>query len=558
MAQSLNVDLGALRASASDLDQLADEASRFVTELKTTIAHEGAPWGQDSAGKSFEETYLPDSERAVRSLELLVANLRAVGAGVADAADAFEGADLDGAARIRRSGPIGGNGANLDVPTPTIDGPAPAVDGPAVAEPAEPFPGNTLGGRPPASVQHHDDAARAADPAVGRYVDTVQAASLPETGSEQSAARQPGPQSDSAGRSQDVDPAVGGPPDPIQTSGTPVAPPISGATPVGSNPTSLPAGQGPMTTDRADNSRVGSPWSRGTSRAPVPRPTDTPPAPVSSVRPKVSAPQTPGPQPGAARPASSPRPKTPQRRTGSAELRMPSDTLTDAETMRIAREMADRHSLQLAGFETAGVGEHAVREIAAALDDMLATYPVPFAGIELADRHDGTLSGVVSRDRGSDEVRWPSSSVWIVIERAAAANPALLATAVRAETRSGDRSPGSEDRPMYSTVVHEFGRVLVIAAGLRTLRAAQRALIAEYLTVSGTRRGDHLGRVVADYKQWRRQLSGRRLSQGSFDPAVALADAFATVELGAEKAQGPAQVLHRLLAEVAQGSAGAR
>ncbi len=106
---------------------------------------------------------------------------------------------------------------------------------------------------------------------------------------------------------------------------------------------------------------------------------------------------------------------------------------------------------------------------------------------------------------------------------------------------------------MYETIVRAFGGALDVAGGFRARTEAQRALIAEYLRIHGSK-GDTPARVVHGYKRWRNDLSRNCFSDGVFAPESALAEAFVAVELAGEGASGPAKVLHRLLVMTAMGS----
>ncbi|MFQ6227906.1 hypothetical protein [Nocardia sp. NPDC002869] len=186
--------------------------------------------------------------------------------------------------------------------------------------------------------------------------------------------------------------------------------------------------------------------------------------------------------------------------------------------------------------------------MADAVDIAVTKYAITLHGIEIAVG--GALArvedrGPASSSRSAVPVPAHSPKPWIVIDRAGAADPGLLAVHSRA---TGSTLPA---RPMYATMMLEFGHVLDLLCGRRAQREAQRTLIAEYLRMSGTK-GSNLGRVVDGYKRWRSQLGSSCFDHRMLSPDRALAAGFAAVELHGDKASGPAKALHRLLVAMAQ------
>lgn len=231
---------------------------------------------------------------------------------------------------------------------------------------------------------------------------------------------------------------------------------------------------------------------------------------------------------------------------------------TDPAAVAAAQALAARHGLRIVGFDTSGVEKHTVDELAAAVDAILGKYPfLDLAGIEITDLRDGTVSSV-AWDRVVDEGQEPVPGAWILLDRFVAANPAALSEKVAAAARSGDRVAGSEERPMYTTIVRDLGRILEAAAGSLVRQLAQRSLITEYRRISGPwDRGDTLAAIVRGYREWRGQLSGACFSDGRFDSRAAVVESFTEVELHGDSACGPAKVLYRLVVEHVQGQASA-
>lgn len=194
--------------------------------------------------------------------------------------------------------------------------------------------------------------------------------------------------------------------------------------------------------------------------------------------------------------------------------------------MRIVRELAARHRLELSGIEDSGIDDSTAVELASAVDSLLAKYPVPLCGIEIR-----ALPPVIS------EARKPPP--WIVLDQATINRHRLGATAV------SERAAAVADRPIRTAVVLEFARILDQAGAGRARRTAQRTLIAEYLRISGARSTDHLSTVVTGYRRWRGQLGA---SGTGFDPMSVLTASFAAAELDIAPPR-TAKILHRLLVE---------
>ena len=213
--------------------------------------------------------------------------------------------------------------------------------------------------------------------------------------------------------------------------------------------------------------------------------------------------------------------------------------------MRIAREMAARHNIEIRGFEGAGLHQDTVRQIAAALDRVLGRYTLPLCGIEIAP-----LAGEPSHteNRGS-ETNSDTPEAWIVLDATITANLQLPTGPDIPSPQSTDAA--HQERSIFATVVRALGGVLDISGGHRARSEAQRALITEYLRMRGSK-GDTLARVVSGYRRWRGELSESCFENGVFAPARALAEAFAAVESTGEAACPPQKVLHRLLVTLAR------
>lgn len=218
-----------------------------------------------------------------------------------------------------------------------------------------------------------------------------------------------------------------------------------------------------------------------------------------------------------------PEPVRPQAHTGGEVTHRQGDVVTDSTTHRIAVEMANRHGLETIGFDEARIDTDVVREIAAAVDDMLTKYPIALCGIEIT-HPDGGGSPPAARGLSSSTARTEPEAIWLVLDRAAFVpldrpdgNPLPL----RWLRRGRDA-----DRVVYTAVVREYGRALEVAGNFRARQEAQRLLIAESLH------------------------AGRGLTFSPLDPGRALLDAFTEVELRGDRAGKLAKALHGILVKM--------
>ncbi|UGT70991.1 hypothetical protein LTT66_13000 [Nocardia gipuzkoensis] len=567
MAQSLRVDTDLLRALTPELAAIADAAQQELARLKDRLATEGECWGEDEPGRVFGDSYEPAAEKGITGFENLVHNLRGMSSSVADAGDALQDQDQNVGSQLRNQDPFGYDpvvGPSYDQPPWQTPEPLRPATAPDVADP-------NSAPRATAPDQTPDpDAARPSDqpgyqsgggnpvvpgqPYPGDY-GPHSSPYLPDQQASPGATPTPSVPDRPAPTSRSTAPTGQKPPSP--TAATPSAatpstanPPPAAATPKAGAPD--PAAERRPPENRLSRPPAQSPWLRNAPGTPWSRS-----APGSSGPGQVYPPRRKGPDPGAARPAQ-PGKDTKQRKPKpvSPEPKR-SRVRTDPDAVAAAEALAARHNLRVVGFGDSGVAKHTVDEIAAAVDHILGKYPfVRPAGIEITDLPDGTVSRVVW-ERTIDEGADPVVGGWILLDRVTAANRVLLAEKVDAAIRSGERVAGSEERPMYSTIVRDLGRILEAGSGPHVRQSAHRSLIMEYRRVSGPwDRGDTLAGVVRGYREWRAQLIRACLS-GGFDPVAAVVEAFTEVELRGEAACGPAKVLHRMVVEHARGQSSA-
>ncbi|WP_157224230.1 hypothetical protein [Nocardia paucivorans] len=529
---------------------IAAEISRALGAMKDLMSEHDSCWGRDRTGKVFEEGYLPDAKQGVDYIAGIAGRLGKVGSRIEEATAAFTDRDRIGASELISSGPSG-----LDLPRYESGATAPIP--PVSHIPAGPGPGRSIDPLPRTGI----------DPLPSAGIDSLPRTELtgshtayggPEdsvnSGDSQDGVTAPETSTPRPARTDDLQnrpgPDTAAPAQPIQLPHvTPAATPPgnhehTGRTPNRANAPFPGIAPSPASASASGNTR-NTPWSGPTPRTPWSNPMSTRRAPKDETLPRVSAPRRADNRPpGIGRPAAA-RP----RRSDSRRIRAPqaAPRYSDTAAMEAARAMAARHGLTIAGFETAGVNEHTVREIAAALDDLLMKYPIELDGIAITDTTARALSGTVPVPTTDGSMM---SAKWIILERAELTD----STRPTATCDTAGEVPGTVGTKEYSTVVREFGRVLDAVGGFRARRGAQKALIGEYLRISGHRPGDRLAGVVAGYKRWRGRLPAHGPVIGVFEPATALAEAFTEVELHGSKAGGPARVLHEVLVRTAQNA----
>ncbi|WP_330232860.1 hypothetical protein OHA40_10495 [Nocardia sp. NBC_00508] len=537
MAESLSVDLAQMRESAAELWQAAEDAERVTNELKAALADEGEFWGDDEAGETFAHTYKPGADRTLEGFDDLVADMRAMSSAMKHAADAFEDGDHYGGQNIRN---------------PADDG-IPDTNAPSQNRSAGPIPQAASteslsttddSARPPGTSDRpaNGDSARPQSdtPNDRGSVDTQQPPASgqqpAESGQQPTESGQPDDSTGNAPETESPDDKSGDQP-PAAETGSPTTP-GNGAERQGA-PTNTPTGKqaGPQTMPggRNDSGKpsADTPWSRNRSGTPWAKAPSPSGAPANETPPRVSPPRTPDRPPAGKKPA----PERPEQKRPPKQAGVRARRETDAGAMRIAREMAARHNIEIVGFDAAGIAAATVQDIADAVDTVLPRMPSVLRGIEIRDVT-GSLSAVENR---STAKKSGEAAPWIVLARTAVTDPRMLAGGSRATTGSGPPR-----RPMYAAILRELGAAVDLTGGFRAHREAQRALITEYVRINDFR-GETLSRVVAGYKRWRAQLGDNCFEQGLFVPGRALAEGFAAVESSEDEANGPQKVLGRLL-----------
>ncbi|WP_280492654.1 WXG100 family type VII secretion target [Nocardia asiatica] len=551
MVEQFAADLDRLRAQAPAFDQIGSEVAATVQRLRTTLADEGAPWGDDDAGRAFAEYYVPEHKRTMADLNSLVEVLQQAGADLRHLAENFENQDRAVGQRIRDAA----NAIQHDSTSlPVVDnaalthrlGPS-ATDVPALAQPSG------------------EDRMPTAATAATQPTQRTAAAAPPDHWS---------PDSPSAPTHTPGAPANGSAPEqqPGRAGSNPAA--RDSEQPTLPGPSVPPRQADPALTRPAPGNRPSSPWARAAAAANQSAASKQPTG--AAKQPTAAAPSTPWTRPAAGRP---PRVSAPDANTPGSPPRMPGrpparpdqkdeksnrkvDASAESVAARLARELAERHGVRAFGFDTPGIAVEVLTEIVAAVDDVLPLYPrIALRAIAIAELTDGGTArlewdsvapGESSSSSDAESAADQAlSTARIVLTLPVATDPTQLEQAVTAADNAGLVAPGCARRPVYSAIVRELGRALDGAGGFRARAGAQRALLTAYLPQLNPEDKGSLNRTVSGFQEWRSQLSGYSFDRGRFHPAAALAEAFTDVVLNGAQAAPPAQVLHRLLVTTA-------
>ncbi|MEU1951469.1 hypothetical protein [Nocardia rhamnosiphila] len=553
MTDPLWLDPDAMHASAAEFDQMADELAQMLAELRATSLREGESWGTDEPGKAFAESYVPTAEQGMAGFENLVDRVRALGAGLRAATGTYTDTDNAGSAQVRNYDPALYPDAGMN-PAASI---SPALV--AAANPADrtgvPTQQTTGAGQRPAddpiAAEAGQNAADGTQPDATTDADRAQPDEGPQS-PQQPGSGEPGspePGTDPGVPEQEPQPPLHAPGAPAPVGAAAASP---GAQPPRNSEASAPKapeGSKPTAARTASAGSADTPWGRNSPGSPRSGAPIGATAPESQIPPRAVPPRTADRPPASAKPDAGPRRTPPSRKEAMAASPRRE---TDEAAMEILRDLAARRDLEIIGFETSGLAEQTAREIAEAVDAVLTEHPAILRGLEVADT--GPLSRAENRSAEAVDsaVNSPQPpEPWIVLHVTATADPGVLI----GRDRAGHVPVDSllQQRPMYVTMLRELGQVLDLTGGLRARAEAQRALITEYLRISGAQ-GDTLGRIVSGYKSWRAELGDYCFDDRTFSPGRALAAGFAAVQLAGSEAPAAAKTLHRLLVAMARAA----
>ncbi|MRH93191.1 hypothetical protein GFY24_38225 [Nocardia sp. SYP-A9097] len=213
----------------------------------------------------------------------------------------------------------------------------------------------------------------------------------------------------------------------------------------------------------------------------------------------------------------------------------PIDDWSRMSPKEVSDELARRWDVETAGFDNPNLHPEAVREFARAVDDMLSRYPdvkLPKVSIEPLelDYYAGAIPHYSTDGLVTTDV--------LVLNEHYAVDPEKMARELASDEADGHLVPGSSDRPIHSTLVHEFAHAIFFEGQERASDTALEALDNYYETTRG-------GMNEAAVEKWLDQLSGYSFDEeGRFNADEALAEAFTDVEYNGEAATEPAKVLY--------------
>ncbi|MEU0540807.1 hypothetical protein ABZ319_13145, partial [Nocardia sp. NPDC005978] len=218
----------------------------------------------------------------------------------------------------------------------------------------------------------------------------------------------------------------------------------------------------------------------------------------------------------------------------------PDDEWSPLDRDQIADELAERWDVDVFGFDNPNIDPEVLREFARAVDEMFTRYPdTDLNAIAIMPLEEGTLGEAWPKIEDGEHY-----TDRLVLNEQYAGNPQDFARRVRESEEAGHLVAGSADRPIYSTVVHEFAHAIDFSGQMHGRTEAFNALMEHYLET----RGDLDGFV-----DWlKAQLSGYSFAEdGTFDRAEAMAEALTDVVLNGPAAGPAAHVLHRVLVDAA-------
>ncbi|MCX4094941.1 hypothetical protein [Nocardia sp. alder85J] len=551
MGEQFSADLDVLRDQALGFDRVGAEVAASVQRLLTSLSAAGAPWGDDDGGKAFAASYLPEFQQVRTDLNTLAQIAQQTGADLRRLADNFENQDLVNRQTIGSqattprqilrspSGAVPNSAGNS--PVTTTSAPPAAISTPTsetnpTQTPGTGYRGTAMGGQ--------QNASSAADPAAGASGSTAPGTGGP--GSGQPGSEQPGSGPDSTSPQAGADGADTGPTDSEAAAGIDPGGVTSAADrPAPGTSATEPVSRTPRSATRADATAGGSAAGN---------------APEHEQRSPGSSPRGPG--RSAARPAG--RSDRPERQVSQSSSARPGESLA----ARLARELAERHGVDAFGFETPGVADDVLIELAAAVDDVLSRYPaISLAAVGIDDLPDGEntrlhwdsespadpadLRARVFADTPAQPATPGPAPARLTVATHAATDPERLREETAIAERAGLLAPGCARRPVYSSIVRELGTALDLAGGFRARTTASRQLLTACLPGLSPADRESLRRTVSGFREWRSQLRGRSFPNGRFDPATALPEAFTDVVLNGPLAAPPAVVLHDHLVEAA-------
>ncbi|MGW4355826.1 hypothetical protein ACWELJ_27435, partial [Nocardia sp. NPDC004582] len=219
----------------------------------------------------------------------------------------------------------------------------------------------------------------------------------------------------------------------------------------------------------------------------------------------------------------------------------PQDDWATLDRDGIAEKLHEDWDLDVTGFDNQHVDVEVMREFARAIEDMFGRFPdTELMEVRIAPLDDDTVFAEVDPGRDGDG----HFADTLTLNEHFARNPADLAQRVRLAEENGHLVPGSGDRPLYSTIVHEFAHAIDFTTQMHARLDAFEALERHFQRTYGGDAEEFLGWLHDE-------LSGYSFDEhGMYDHAEALAEAFTDVVLNGDLAGEPARILHDHLERV--------
>lgn len=548
MSGELRLDLDGLRERGARLADIADRVQRTHAGLQSCLQQAEGSFGDDYMGRTFAEQFTPRAEQVVSTVEAMAEGMRRNAAGIVGAADHLGAQDIGSAARVAgaaqdtdpgpaglaESPPAGTVGPQSPVDGPRSNPPDRAAVTPEQDSPVYPVGGSRSTDQLPAGGPNRPGSVPAPDGSPGRTA----ADSGPRSDSPWSGSR---PESGPVGNE-----ATGAP---GRRSG-PAAPPPSSS--VSSPPVAAPSRATPQTSGRPSGSpvagpagRAGAPWTETPPR--TPGQPGMPSSPGNAGKPANTGQ---APQQG---PAS--RPNAPAGDNGrdrdrrGARGRSPADPAIE----RLARALAERHGVEVTGFDDPDLQLAPVQEFVTAVDRVLTDYPMIVLEIVAVAELGGQLGTVRWAGAPPDSEGGARS---ISLDRRAAQQPQAPARSSRPSAHPQDATADTEETgattqpDIFTATLRAFGRAFDAAGGGLAHRRAQRVLISEFLSAQPRPR-PALSELVRGYREWRAVLAGHATEPGGFDVHEALGVAFAEGVQHGEDAGIQARLLYAVLVAAA-------
>lgn len=544
MSGELRLDLDALRERGARLAEIADRVQQTHTALQYCLQQAEGSFGDDYMGRTFAEQFTPRAEQVVSTVQAMAEGMRSNADGIMSTANEFGAQDNDAAARMAGAAQDPGPGPadpawvppqDAAGPQSPVDGPRPtssdrAAVAPAQNTPVYPAGGPQSTGQLPAGGHDRPGSAPAPNGSPGRTAaDNAPRSQSPWSRSPNGS----GPASNDAAGAPGRRPGPAAPAPSSPVSPPPVAAPSRKTPPTPGAPARSPVA-GPA-------GRAGAPWTETTPR--TPGQPGMPGSPGNAGRPANTGP---APQQGPP-----PRPNTPAGDNGRDRDRHGGGgrSAADPEIERLARALAERHGVEVTGFDDPDLQLAPVQEFVIAVDRVLTDYPmIALEIVAVAELEDEFAT-----------VRWagapPDSEGGarsITLDRGAAQQPQeptqpSQPPAPPQDTAADTGESGDTAQPgIYAATLRAFGRAFDAAGGGVAARQAQRVLISEYLDAQPRPR-PALSELVRGYREWRADLSGNAVEPGGFDVAEALGVAFAEVVRHGEQAGIQARLLYAVL-----------